>query len=69
MKISARNNLSGTVKSIATGAVNNEIVVELPGGMEIVAIITKGSTERLDLANGKPVRVVIKASDVMIATD
>lgn len=69
MKISARNVLKGTVKSVTTGAVNNEIVVELPGGMEVVSIITKSSSERLQLAPGKEVYAVIKASNVMIATD
>ena len=69
MKISARNVLQGTVKSIHHGAVNSEIVVELPGGSEIVSIITKGSAESLDLAVGKEVYAVIKASNVMIAVD
>ena len=69
MKISARNVLQGTVKSIYHGAVNSEIVVELPGGSEIVSIITKGSAESLDLAVGKEVYPVIKASNVMIALE
>ena len=43
MKISARNLLKGKVKAVKTGAVNDEIVVELPGGSEIVSIITKSS--------------------------
>lgn len=69
MKISARNSLKGKIKSITTGAVNNEIVIELPNGMEVVSIITKDSSERLDLTEGKQVYAVVKASDVMIATD
>jgi molybdopterin-binding protein len=69
MKISARNVLKGTVMQVTTGAVNNEIIVELPGGIEITSIITKSSSERLELAPGKEVYVVIKASNVMIATD
>ena len=40
MKISARNMLKGRVKTVKHSAVNTEIVVELPGGSEIVAIIT-----------------------------
>jgi molybdopterin-binding protein len=43
--------------------------VELPGGAEVVSIITKASAERLHLAPGMEVYAVIKASDVMIATD
>jgi molybdopterin-binding protein len=66
MKISARNVLKGTVKQLTHGAVNSEVVVQLPGGVEVVSIITKHSAESLELAVGKEVYAVIKASDVMI---
>jgi len=69
MKISARNVLKGKVKQVTPGAVNNEVVVELPGGNEVVSIITKSSSDRLGLAAGKEVYAVIKASNVMIATE
>ena len=69
MEISARNTLKGTVKQISPGAVNTEVTVELPGGAEVVSIITKASAERLKLVVGKEVYAVIKASDVMIATE
>ncbi len=69
MKVSARNVLKGRVKSVEHGAVNSEVVVELPGGTEVVSIITKDSAEALTLASGKEVYAVIKASDVMIAAD
>ena len=69
MDISARNQLQGTVKSIAHGAVNSEVTIELPGGIEIVSVITKQSAERMQLTAGKAVAAVIKASDVMIASE
>lgn len=69
MKISARNMLQGQVKKIVPGAVNTEVVIELPGGIEMVSIITKSSAETLGLAVGKQVYAVVKASNVMIATD
>jgi molybdopterin-binding protein len=69
MKISARNVLKGTVKKVNHGAVNSEIVVELPGGAEVVSIITKTSAEQLKLAQGSQVYAVVKASNVMIAID
>jgi molybdopterin-binding protein len=69
MEISARNALKGTVKQVSPGAVNTEVTVELPGGATVVSIITKASPERLKLAAGKEVYAVIKASDVMIATE
>jgi molybdopterin-binding protein len=69
MKISARNVLKGKVKSIKAGSVNDEIVMELAGGDEIVAIITKQSSKSLKLIKNKKVYAIIKASSVMIGTD
>jgi molybdopterin-binding protein len=69
MEISARNILKGRVKSVEHGAVNSEVVIELPGGTEVVSIITKDSAEALGLASGREVYAVIKASDVMIGAD
>jgi len=69
MDISARNSLKGKVKRVLPGAVNTEVTVELANGLEVIAIITKESAERLNLTVGKEIYAVIKASDVMIATD
>jgi molybdopterin-binding protein len=69
MKISARNVLKGEVKKIVPGAVNSEVTVTLPGGLEMVSIITKSSARNLGLKKGKAVYAVIKASNVMIAID
>lgn len=69
MKISARNMIKGKVNRLTHGAVNTEVVIELPGGVEIVSIITKASADALALAQGKDVYAVIKASNVMLAVD
>lgn len=69
MKISARNTFKGEIKKITTGAVNSEIIVELPGGTQVVSIITKASADSLELKEGQEVYAVIKASNVMIAVD
>ncbi len=69
MEISARNALKGTVKAMAIGAVNTEVVLEIAPGVEITAMITKASSERLGLSVGKEAYAVIKASDVMVAID
>ena len=69
MKLSARNVIAGTVKHIAEGAVNDEVIVEIAGGHEIVAVITKSSVENLGLKKGAKVYAVIKASNVMLAVD
>jgi molybdopterin-binding protein len=69
MKLSARNQLKGTVVKVTPGAVNSEVILELPGGQQVVSIITKTSAENLGLAAGKSAYAVIKASNVMIAVD
>ena len=69
MKLSARNVLKGRVKEIVEGAVNNEVTIELPGNIQIVAIITRKSSSTLGLAVGKEAYAVIKASSVMVAVD
>ena len=69
MKISARNVLKGKIKSIKHGSVNSEVTIGLAGGAEIVSIITKKSAQNLRLSKGKGVYAVVKATNVMIATD
>jgi len=69
MKLSARNVMKGKVKKIIIGMVNAEIIVELPGGVEVTSIITKESSENLKLKEGSDVYAVVKASNVMIAID
>lgn len=69
MRLSARNVLKGTIKKIVPGAVNSEVIIELPGGSEIVSIITRESVDSLELKVGKQVYAVIKASNVMVAVD
>ena len=53
MNISARNTLRGKIKNITPGAVNTEVIIQLPNGLEIVSVITKDSAERLNLTIGK----------------
>jgi molybdopterin-binding protein len=69
MKISARNVLKGRVTKVVSGAVNTEVVVELSGGGQIVSVITKESAENMQIAEGKEIAAVIKASSVMLAVD
>ncbi len=68
MKLSARNQLRGTVKSVRLGTIMSEVVVQI-GDQEIVAAITRGSAEALELASGDGVTVVIKSTAVMIAKE
>ena len=65
MEISARNQLTGTVQAVKTGAVMAEIIVTVDAGT-IAAVITDSSREHLNLQEGDQVTVVIKATEVMI---
>ncbi len=69
MKISARNQLKGKVVKVTPGAVNTEVILELPGGGQVVSIITKTSAESLGVAVGRQAYAIIKASNVMIGVD
>lgn len=64
--LSARNCLAGTVKSVAPGAVNAEVVLTLAGGSEIAAIVTREAVGELGLKPGAPATAVIKASHVIL---
>lgn len=67
LKTSARNTLSGEVRSITAGAVNDEVSIALKDGLEIVAGITHASVEVLALKPGTAVFALIKASSVILA--
>jgi molybdopterin-binding protein len=69
MKISARNVFKGKVAAVRPGNVNTEITIDIPGGIQVVSMISKDSAERLKLKKGKTAYAVIKASSVMVAVD
>ena len=69
MKISARNTFKGTVKKIVPGIVSTEVTLEVTPGVEVVAVITKSSADKLQLSLGKEAYAVIKATEVMVAVD
>ncbi|MGA2503009.1 MAG: molybdopterin-binding protein [Anaerolineales bacterium] len=69
MKLSARNILKGKITKIIKGAVNSEVTLQLPGGEQVVSIITNASVVSLGLKIGKDAYAVIKASSVMVAID
>lgn len=67
MKLSARNQLSGTVETVDHGVVTSTVKVRLGGGDVVTSSITKEAAEELGIGVGSEVTVVIKSSDVMIA--
>jgi molybdopterin-binding protein len=69
MKLSARNILKGKIVKINPGTVNAEVILQLPGGEQIVSIVTLASLENLGLKEGMEAYAVIKASNVMLGVD
>ncbi|HTE46625.1 MAG TPA: TOBE domain-containing protein [Gemmatimonadaceae bacterium] len=69
MRISARNQLAGTVESVRADEVMAEVVVRLGGGEIIVSAITAHSATQLGLEPGRTVTVVVKSTEVMLAVD
>ena len=68
MKISARNQLKGTVQSITRGEAIANVAIDV-AGQRLVASITVEAVEELGLSEGSQVTAVVKASDVMLATE
>lgn len=69
MKLSARNQLKGTVTEITEGAVNGIVKIDIGSGNVVSATISMASIKELGLAVGKPAYAVIKATSVMVAID
>lgn len=69
MKISARNQLKGKVKSIKHGPVSTEVVISVEKGVEITSVITESAAKELELKTGSAVYAIIKASNVILAVD
>lgn len=68
MKTSARNQFTGTVRALRSGAVNDEVELELPGGQCLVAIVPRESTAALGLRTGLAAMALIQSSNVLLAT-
>ncbi len=68
MKISARNQLRGTIVDIVKGATTSHVRIDI-GNAVVTASITNEAVDELQLVKGKPAIAVIKASDVMVAID
>ena len=69
MRLSARNQLKGTISKITSGPVNVEVILILEGGQQIAAVITNQSVNALGLTEGGIAYGVIKASSILIGVD
>ena len=65
--LSTRNQFPGVIGKVIPGAVNAEVLVDLPGGASIAAIVTMGSVEKMGLKPGKKITAIAKASQVILA--
>jgi len=69
MKLSARNQIKGTVTAIKEGAVEAQVTLDIGGGQSVVSVITMDSVANLGLKVGSNAYAVVKADSVMIAVD
>jgi len=67
LKTSARNRLCGVVSRCTAGAVNGEVIIELPGGKSVAAIVTRESMQNLGIKKGVRACALIKASHIILA--
>ncbi|TQJ86628.1 molybdopterin-binding protein [Streptomyces sp. SLBN-31] len=68
MTLSIRNQIPGTVTAVTPGEVMATVKVRLTGGQDITAAITRESVEDLGLTDGTAVRVLVKSTEVSLAT-
>ncbi|MFJ8162059.1 molybdopterin-binding protein [Streptomyces sp. NPDC096136] len=68
MSLSIRNQIAGTVTAITTGEAMATVKVRLDGGQDITAAITVDAVKELGLAAGSPVKALVKATEVALAT-
>jgi molybdopterin-binding protein len=68
MKISARNQIKGTIRAVHPGATTTHVEIDIGSGI-VTASITNESAQELKLAPGQPAYAIIKASDVIVGVD
>lgn len=66
MKMSARNQMRGTVKAVEKGIITGLVKIEIEAPATITSVITKEAIEDLDIKVGDKVQVIVKSTEVMI---
>jgi molybdate transport system regulatory protein len=69
LPISARNRIPGIISAVVSGAVNDEVTLDIGGGKTVTAVVTHESTEALDFTPGRKAQALIKASHIILAVD
>lgn len=65
-RLSARNQLPGSIKQVRTGMENVEVLIALRGGDMLLAVATHESAKELELTEGKAAAAIFKASSVIL---
>ncbi|GAO28549.1 TOBE domain-containing protein [Geofilum rubicundum] len=68
MKLSARNQLKGTIVKVEEGLITSKVILDLGNGNTISAIISKDAIADLELQPGKKAFAIIKSTEVIIGT-
>jgi molybdate transport system regulatory protein len=69
VRLSTRNQLTGTVAAIKDGSVMSVVTVDLDGGQQVTASITKDAVQELGLQVGQPVTALVKSTEVMLGVE
>jgi len=69
MKLSARNQLKGTIVEVTKGQTTSHVRIDIGGGAVITASITNEAVDDLKLAKGQKATAIIKATSVIVAVD
>lgn len=69
MRLSTRTQLDGTVTQVTRGEAMAVVRIRLAGGDEITSSITREAADDLGLADGKPVKVLIKSTEVSLGVE
>jgi molybdopterin-binding protein len=69
MALSARNQFKGKVISLKGGGVMTEVIIDIGGGPQVVALISTSSAKRLKLKKGGDAVAIIKATEVIVSND
>ena len=67
-RVSARNQFEGRIVALTPGGLNDEVEVDIGGGLTLTAVVTRAGVEALGLAVGAPVTAFFKASSVVLVT-
>jgi molybdate transport system regulatory protein len=69
LRMSARNQIGGTVTQLWQGQVETEVVMDIGGGTQLAAVVTTESARDLELAVGAPITACIKATHIILAVE